>query len=152
MGIPQFFSWLQRKYKGISNNSSPVDKYDYLYFDFNCLIYYAWRDLSHSSHAKLSKQTLEQRESTIIKAVIEYTRKIIFDIVKPTKYVFIGLDGTVPRAKMNQQRFRRYKSKKMKEYYSKIDAKYGIIKEELWDTNCITPGTIFMEKLSVALQ
>ena len=47
--------------------------------------------------------------------------------------VFIAIDGPAPRAKMEQQRHRRLKSSQ---------------EEKIWDTNAITPGTEFMEKLN----
>ena len=36
----------------------------------------------------------------------------IVDIIQPKKLLFLGLDGVAPRAKMNNQRSRRYKSAK----------------------------------------
>jgi 5'-3' exonuclease len=55
-------------------------------------------------------------------------------------------------AKMHQQRLRRYKSPYLKEWENDIKKRYGIFKEELLDTNQITPGTDFMRLLNESLQ
>lgn len=74
---------------------------------------------------------------------------------KVTK-LFIAIDGVPPRAKMEQQRQRRFHSICRKQKTSMIDAKYGDqydnSKQNISiDTNMITPGTVFMEKLRTAI-
>ncbi|CAO3701777.1 unnamed protein product [Rhizopus microsporus] len=66
----------------------------------------------------------------------------------------MAIDGVAPRAKMNQQRSRRFRTAKDAE-----DARRKAIQngEELppeppFDTNCITPGTSFMIKLTQQLR
>lgn len=54
--------------------------------------------------------------------------------------VYIAVDGVVPMAKIRQQRVRRFKSSWLR------NGKKG------WDTNSITPGTKFMEKLGIMLK
>jgi 5'-3' exonuclease len=43
--------------------------------------------------------------------IFNYISNIV-DIIQPKKLLFLGLDGVAPRAKMNNQRSRRYKSAK----------------------------------------
>ena len=50
--------------------------------------------------------------------------------------MIIAIDGPAPRTKMEQQRQRRLKSSQEK---------------KIWDTNQITPGTEFMNNLSIYL-
>ena len=76
--------------------------------------------------------------------------KIIVNQIKPRKALIIAVDGVAPRAKMNQQRSRRFRSSKETEEELEKAKKAGkeISKESLFDSNCITPGTEFMEKLN----
>ena len=69
------------------------------------------------------------------------------NVCVPQKSLFIGIDGVVPIAKMNLQRLRRFKSPVLKEWDNEIKKKFNIFKEELFDTNQITPGTDFMKEL-----
>ena len=93
-------------------------------------------------------------------AIYKYIDRI-FSIARPRKLLFMAIDGVAPRAKLNQQRARRFKSakemeeKKSKEmniYESKCYRAAGKPDEELpkmptfWDHNVITPGTPFMHK------
>uniref|UniRef100_A0A6B2LIK1 Xrn1 N-terminal domain-containing protein n=1 Tax=Arcella intermedia TaxID=1963864 RepID=A0A6B2LIK1_9EUKA len=61
----------------------------------------------------------------------------IFKIAQPKKSLFLVLDGSAPLAKLLQQRKRRITRK---------------AKHKVFDSNQITPGTIFMNKLNKALK
>lgn len=66
----------------------------------------------------------------------------------------MAVDGVAPRAKMNQQRGRRFRSAKDAEKKEKEARKKGEVlpEEARFDSNCITPGTVFMARLHEQLQ
>lgn len=84
--------------------------------------------------------------------------------------MFLHADGVAPRAKMNQQRARRFRSAQeaqendaKKEELQKLIARQQghksqgeVMKEEVvqktWDSNVITPGTPFMDILAASLR
>lgn len=91
-------------------------------------------------------------------------------LVKPQKLIYFAIDGVAPRAKMNQQRARRFRAAKdveddakrkaeiKAEWQDKIDfneeeeEKATAGQEFKFDSNVITPGTEFMHRLSIALK
>ena len=111
MGVPFYFYSIYRKYNGnnsklmlTDNEISNLD-IDYLLFDYNSLIHpCAQQILSTFTDNELP----DNIDNLIIEHCIKYTRYII-DLIKP-KFVYIMIDGVAPRAKINQQRERRYKS------------------------------------------
>lgn len=68
----------------------------------------------------------------------------------------MAIDGVAPRAKMNQQRSRRFRSaKERSEEHQRLmreDPMYAAADLDPFDSNCITPGTAFMQQLTVALK
>jgi len=75
-------------------------------------------------------------------------------MIQPQKLFFMAIDGVAPRAKMNQQRGRRFRSahtaaEQMKQAISRGET---LPSEERFDSNCITPGTPFMVRLQSELE
>ena len=66
----------------------------------------------------------------------------------------MAVDGVAPRAKMNQQRGRRFRSAKEAELNEKKARDRGekLPDEVRFDSNCITPGTPFMVRLQEQLK
>ena len=75
-------------------------------------------------------------------------------LTKPRKLLMMAVDGVAPRAKMNQQRSRRFRAARdMAEARVEAAARGEEVKDEdVFDSNCITPGTEFMTKLSAHMQ
>jgi len=108
-----------------------------------------------------------KNEDEIIKSVFACIDRI-FSIVRPRKLLYIAIDGVAPRAKLNQQRSRRFlevketldKTEEIERIKSEILANGGFLPEdqnqkektELFDENCITPGTSFMSHLANCLR
>jgi len=94
--------------------------------------------------------------------VFDYTDKLI-RIIKPKKLLYLAVDGVAPRAKMNQQRSRRFRA--AQEAKEKSDQEKELLKDwkekglkepeekpKGFDSNIITPGTTFMHRLAQALK
>ena len=92
-------------------------------------------------------------EEEMFIAIFNYIEHL-FGKIKPKKLFFMAIDGVAPRAKMNQQRARRFRTawdaEKARE--KAIAEGKEMPKEEPFDSNCITPGTEFMAKLSLQLR
>jgi 5'-3' exonuclease len=87
-------------------------------------------------HASINMGYLE-RQNNMFKDVCETVDKLLHT-VKPTKRLVLCVDGPAPIAKQCQQRKRRFISALEKE----------TDKKRTFDSNCITPGTKFMDYLS----
>lgn len=92
-------------------------------------------------------------EETIFKNIFHYL-EILFRTIKPQKLFFMAVDGVAPRAKINQQRSRRFRAAKEAELVEARARARGetISEESKFDSNCITPGTLFMAKLTEQLK
>uniref|UniRef100_A0A674DJ02 5'-3' exoribonuclease 1 n=1 Tax=Salmo trutta TaxID=8032 RepID=A0A674DJ02_SALTR len=92
-------------------------------------------------------------EEKIFADIFHYL-EVLFRIIKPRKVFFMAVDGVAPRAKMNQQRGRRFRSAKEAEDKIKKALEKGEVlpSEARFDSNCITPGTDFMARLQEQLK
>jgi 5'-3' exoribonuclease 1 len=80
-------------------------------------------------------------------AIFRYIDRMVTEIAKPKKLLFMAIDGVAPRAKLNQQRARRFRAAQERtESITKSKQRGETVDEEnMFDSNCITPGTEFME-------
>jgi 5'-3' exonuclease len=108
--------------------------------DCNSIIY----DSVHLLEKDAGQELPTDFEYKLIKMVIAKIEEYIC-FIKPTKTVYIAFDGIAPMAKLEQQKKRRYKNAFMKKYFGD-DTKMS------FDTNQITPGTPFMDKLSADIE
>lgn len=143
MGIPSYYKRLIDRFPGLVRKGFKAIESDILLMDFNCLIYQCIRGPDVPPYTKDGRIEWER---ALLNRVAEYTRMVWMAARKPHR-VFIGVDGVVPMAKIRQQRLRRFKSR----WLAAAELEAGVRRpgEDQWDTNAITPGTEFMEKLGL---
>lgn len=78
----------------------------------------------------------------------------LFTKIKPQKVFFMAIDGVAPRAKMNQQRSRRFRTARDAVEKRREAEKKGekLPEEKAFDSNCITPGTQWQSEVMLCLQ
>lgn len=147
MGIPSYYKKLADHTKGLVGKSVPANA-EALYFDFNCMIYHCARRQNTPLPPYPGHDRKEEWEALLLDDIVKYVVKV-WQMCGNPKEVFLGIDGVVPMAKIKQQRMRRFKSV----WLAQKEKEEGIRdKNESWDTNCITPGTTFMNRLTLKLK
>ncbi|KAG8953065.1 hypothetical protein FRC04_003012 [Tulasnella sp. 424] len=123
-----------------------IPEFDNLYLDFNSIIHNCSHPNDNDAHFRLS-------EAQIFTAIFAYVDHL-FGKIKPKKVFFMAVDGVAPRAKMNQQRSRRFRTAKEARETREQAIRRGekLPEEKAFDSNCITPGTPFMARLSEQLK
>lgn len=148
MGVPKFFRWLSERYPSISQliAENRIPEFDCLYFDMNGIIHNCTHKDSGDTQFRLSEDEMFIR-------IFNYIEHL-FGKIKPKKLFYMAVDGVAPRAKMNQQRARRFRTALDAEQARDKAIKEGqeLPKEDPFDSNCITPGTDFMARLSKQLR
>jgi 5'-3' exonuclease len=146
MGIPSYFRHILSKFPKLLSGAAAAPKGDVLLVDFNCLIYGCIHDPAMPAY---SHDTRLEWEGALIRTIEAYVNTLWTTAGKPAQ-ILLAVDGVVPMAKIRQQRLRRFKSVWLAEKEREVLAAARPL--EQWDTNSITPGTEFMERLSVALK
>ena len=148
MGIPSYFRRIIQKFPGIVSNKLSADAAEaeaqVLCFDFNCLIYRCIRSPGMPSAPGLGADPydIDIWEAVLLKEVLK-TVKEVWTVAGRPKKVYLAVDGVVPMAKIRQQRVRRFKSAWLRRQSGSDSG---------WDSNSITPGTAFMDKLTRELE
>lgn len=135
MGIPTYFRYLLLRHHDIlkvQKNNVPLD---YFFLDLNSVLYEVYRT---------ETEKFQQNQRYFYRKIVDELVVLCNDIIQPQKMIYFALDGPAPRAKMVQQRSRRYKSIQ----FSKL---VGGNKEDWNPSNNICPGTTFMHDLSIFL-
>lgn len=126
MGVPAFFKWLTLRYpkiildaydetaveeeaiqqdaneinlQGIDDTAYVNPHVDNVYFDMNGIIH-------PCTHPENEKQPL--CETDMFNKIFEYVDRLL-RIVRPKRLIYFAVDGVAPRAKINQQRSRRFR-------------------------------------------
>ncbi|XP_066455607.1 5'-3' exoribonuclease 1 isoform X2 [Eleutherodactylus coqui] len=143
MGVPKFYRWISERYPCLSEvvKEHQIPEFDNLYLDMNGIIHQCSHPNDDDVHFRIT-------EDKIFADIFHYL-EVLFRIIKPRKVFFMAVDGVAPRAKMNQQRGRRFRSAKEAEEKIKKAVEKGEVlpTEARFDSNCITPGTEFMARL-----
>ncbi|KAG7839951.1 hypothetical protein KL942_002750 [Ogataea angusta] len=175
MGVPALFRWLSRKYPKIISpvieeepivvgdveqpvqysNPNPNGELDNLYLDMNGIVH----PCSHPEN-----KPPPETEAEMMVEIFRYTDRVL-NMARPRKLLMIAVDGVAPRAKMNQQRSRRFRSARdaalaQEELERQIQERemrgeeidLAIKGKKSWDSNSITPGTPFMDILARSLR
>jgi 5'-3' exoribonuclease 1 len=148
MGVPKFFRWLSERYPTISQviAENRIPEFDCLYLDMNGIIH-------NCTHKDSDSPTFRITEDQMFIAIFNYIEHL-YGKIKPKQLFFMAVDGVAPRAKMNQQRSRRFRTALEAETAKEKAIAQGIEmpKEDPFDSNCITPGTDFMTRLTRQLK
>lgn len=144
MGIPSFFRHIVVRYNQDVVESVCKTRYvkglscTRLFIDFNCILH----KCAHQVASQFTTIPKEMLEEMIMNDSIRYV-EYLQSIVKPSDLTYIAIDGACPRAKMVQQRKRRYVSSMRKRLVENNPDYQKSINVE-WNSNAITPGTKFM--------
>ncbi|KAL1922980.1 uncharacterized protein VTP21DRAFT_9356 [Calcarisporiella thermophila] len=130
MGVLNLFHWISSRYPScIKTSVGQQHEADNLYVDMNGVIHDCLNSLTQKRHCD---------ETAIIRNVLYYIDHLV-ELLKPRKTVFLSMDGVAPRAKMHQQRVRRFRTAMTSG------------KSTEFDRNSITAGTRFMATLTQEL-
>ena len=157
MGVPSFFKYLLDQYKKNdfiiqkeTQNKTVQDQLnsiEWLMLDANGLMHPVCFKVVAENPNITDNDKLEK---LMHQAIIDYIEHMV-DYVKPTKGLYIAVDGVAPLAKVKQQRYRRFKSVHDNKMWDNIKRKHNKPVSHFWNNSVITPGTEFMSRLHIKL-
>merc|ERR1712130_784633 len=131
MGVPKFYRYISERYPCLSQviKEHQIPEFDNLYLDMNGIIHPCSHPNDDDPHFRIT-------EEQIFRDIFHYI-ECLFRIIRPQKVFFMAVDGVAPRAKMNQQRSRRFRSAKESEENEKKARQKGetLPTEKKFDSN-----------------
>jgi 5'-3' exoribonuclease 1 len=101
------FRWLTDQYPDIVYRQlEELVNVDYFYLDMNGIIH----PCTHGNNND-GGEVVVLDETAMFKRIFCYVDRL-YKLVQPSTILYLAVDGTAPRAKMNQQRARRFRSAK----------------------------------------
>jgi len=157
MGVPEFFKYISNNplfKSSVSRNLPSNVQITHLCIDVNPLIHNnAQIIFEYGQNAKVQTAEYKEYKGVVYYNENEFTMKKyrVFErvfndikslnaVINPTETLMIAIDGVAPQSKILQQRFRRYKSASSRREH------------QVFDSNCISPGTTFMRELDSYIQ
>jgi 5'-3' exoribonuclease 1 len=148
MGIPKFARFLITRYPLILKKikeEGDVPENDNLYLDINGVIH----KCAHNNN--VITMCKDRPVEEIFYNIFCYIDQMVH-IVKPRHLLMISADGVAPRAKMNQQRSRRFRKTDVNPKETEALRKQGLDPEIMFNSDMISAGTEFMFNLSKAFE
>ncbi|CCF73155.1 XRN1, SEP1, KEM1, 5'-3' exoribonuclease 1 [Babesia microti strain RI] len=172
MGVGHFFRYIAERYplicqqisRSFSDNEAALSEFysdstlpfDALYLDMNGIVH-----ICAYSNKEFSRDISSLGDIWL--SIFQYITKIV-NLAKPKKLLYLAVDGVAPKAKMNQQRTRRFRSVAESEQRANLNeecAKYFANGYDdpvrgkdgfVFDPTCITPGTKFMHEFTTQIE
>ena len=91
MGVAGLFRILMTKFKNISMNRLPSN-ISYLLIDYNGIVYTAERIVKRNMKNKNIKYEKKKFEEELLNEVVEYTKNLVCNTIKPKEQVYINKD------------------------------------------------------------
>lgn len=154
MGIANFFTWFKNQFPRdimkLAKNQNFADiqvEIDNLMIDMNGIIHTSAQKIYEYGNNKPNPRLLSSRKPRryglkdqvrLFEDICNTVEHLIF-VTNPKKRLILCVDGPAPQSKQCQQRQRRFKAAMEK---GEEDIKWQ------FDSNCVTPGTKFMDYLT----
>ena len=166
MGVPRLAPWIFTNFKNSKNvlkapshgasttggtTAFATKNVDYLYIDANAILHSAAQQIFNYGEKKMAEELYMLHRidfKTKINMVYEAFWDNILELTQvcgPKKFLYIAIDGTAPVAKQVQQRQRRFVAARES---LKSGGNTAVQSGGVFNSNCISPGTEFMDDLS----
>jgi 5'-3' exoribonuclease 2 len=160
MGVPRLAPWIFNNFKHSRNklflnstttNPNGLRQVDNLYIDANGILHGSAQEIFNYGENKRIIDPLKgiKYDEKINMLFENFWEKIlqIMQAVKPTRLLYIAIDGTAPIAKQIQQRQRRFVAAR-----DALCSTGSAARASQFNSNCITPGTEFMDNLTTFIE